>query len=111
VTFGSRARSYDLTVQISCECLHTEPFISQVRNGQIVAQLNATTGEAIGPPFRTTGTVDGLFDFLAQSAYDNPVRMDVEYDAILGYPKRASVDRWAQMVDDEYFVTAVLTRK
>ena len=103
--------SYDLTVQISCECLNTQPFISQVRNGQIVAQSYVATGQPIGPPFRTTGTVDGLFDFLAESAYADPSQMDVVYDLALGYPKRGSVDRFAQYVDDEFTFTAALSWK
>jgi hypothetical protein len=103
--------SYDLTVQLTCECPSSAPFISQVRDGQIVAQMDATTGQPIGPPFRSTGTVDGLFDLLAESANANPDQMDVEYDFATGYPKRGSVDRSFQIADDEYWFTAVLRGK
>jgi hypothetical protein len=51
------------------------------------------------------GTIDLSFEFITSLLGEYPYAIDVEYDAVLGYPKRVMVD-FSKSTEDEvtYFI-------
>jgi hypothetical protein len=86
----------------SCECL--PEMVQRVRitvvNGEVTTVTSVPTGEPVTrPAFQIT--IDSLFAYLANTLQQDPYRMTIAYDAVLGYPTAVFVDYDRQMVDDE----------
>jgi hypothetical protein len=73
-----------------------------VREGQLSRSSLVDDGELIdisGMP-AVPGTIDLAFDFISTLLAEYPYEIDVEYDAVLGYPKRIMVD-FSDSTEDE----------
>jgi hypothetical protein len=85
----ARLRNYTFVGIRYCFCLTTgEPRLVRVRDGVVVAVTNRRTGASESTQFQAP--VDSLFALVRREARDLPSRLEVTYDARLGYPRRIS---------------------
>jgi hypothetical protein len=105
-----RARAitdYRIRVAVGCFCpWPSDPRVLEVRGGKAVALLD-TLGRPEGKlrePW-APNTVDGMFDFIEQSARSADV-LAVRYDPCLGYPTEIRGDQQLGQVDDWFWVKA-----
>jgi hypothetical protein len=109
---GARSRwarnaplQYSMTIRRGCEC-GTEavgPVIVTVVNGAISAHY-INTGSAVPKTFAPLfPDVEGLFNLIEAAQRQHYYKVDVEYDAELGFPKSISLDHDKQAIDDESF--------
>jgi len=101
---GAGLRSYRYRFQWICFC--TTEYVRlvdiTVSQGAIVSVVDATTGMRLSTQEAAQyRTIDGLFDFVRTSMDQNPARIDVAFDARLGFPSMAYVDYVAGMADEE----------
>jgi len=78
------------------------PLRVTVRGGQVSSSSLVDDGEMIdisGMP-AVPGTIELAFDFISTLHAEYPYEIDVEYDAVLGYPKRIMVD-FSDSTEDE----------
>jgi hypothetical protein len=92
---------YRYTFQRSCFCAPAslEPAVVTVRGGAVVAVDRVTDGAVLDPSFYYT--VEGLFGLLEEAIDGDAAELRVEYDAALGYPRSAFIDRSAMIADEE----------
>jgi hypothetical protein len=93
-----------MIVSRGCECPveSVGPATVTVENGAIsvhYTQSGASVPRAFIPAFPD---VEGLFDLIEDAQKQSYDKVDVEYDAELGYPTRISVDIDERAVDDEF---------
>ena len=102
-----RLMDYRIRVAVDCFCPWPHaPRLLEVRDGKAVALLD-TTGRregALREPWAPY-TVEGLFDFLEQSARSVDV-ISARYDSRLGYPVEIRGDHTLGRFDDWFSVTA-----
>ncbi len=85
----ARLSNYTFVGTVSCFCLSAgEPRFVSIRNGMVVTVTNRRTGESESTRFQRP--VDSLFALIRREARDLPSRLEVTYDARLGYPRRIS---------------------
>lgn len=90
---------YSLTQTLSCFCTpeYTMPHTYEVVNGEIITPIEENAPER--------HTVAEAFAMI-QEAIDNDVaRLDVTYDAELGYPTGIGIDRDLMIADEEQYYT------
>ncbi|TXH69779.1 MAG: hypothetical protein E6Q85_08310 [Thiothrix sp.] len=104
----SDAQSVSYTAQNSCFCPpdYTRPMNITEQNGKIIDATYADTGEAV-PSYIRDGllTMDERFEQLEQAYLSGADRIDVSYDARLGYPSSVYVDQSFMMADEELSYT------
>lgn len=103
--------SYSLTLFRGCECTPemTGPVVVMVRNGNIESRHYTATGASVPVPFAFSfPTVEGLFRIVEDAIALDPHRLEVHYDARLGYPASISVDFDRRIADDEFTYTATV---
>ncbi len=90
-----------------CECLPSEPrpFLVRVVAGRAVDARDAETGDPAPAGF-TLHTVPDLFAIVRDALDRNAAEFVVQYDPVLGYPTRISVDYERQVGDDEFTIRA-----
>ncbi len=85
----ARLTNYTFVGTVYCFCLSAgQPRLVSVRNGMVVTVTNRRTGESESTRFQLP--VDSLFALIRREARDLPSRLEVTYDAKLGYPRRIS---------------------
>lgn len=85
----SRPANYSFVGTVYCFCLSAgEPRLVSVRDGVVVTVINRRTGASESTRFQQP--VDSLFALIRREARDLPSRLEVTYDARLGYPRRIS---------------------
>ncbi len=98
------AHDYDVVQQVSCFCGFPTPdsVLVLVRQDTIASATDASTGQPIASMFAGFYyDVEELFD-LVQSAIDRDAsRLDVQYQAVLGYPTAIDIDFAPGIADDE----------
>ena len=96
--------SYSITLRRGCECLPETigPATVTVSNGAINVNYTVTGASVPKPYVNAFPDVEGLFDLIEAAQKNNYAKVDVEYDAELGYPKTISVDINKQTIDDEF---------
>lgn len=102
-------RSYDYTLDISCECLSavTSPVRLQVRAGVITSLSYVYSGEPVAEEYRRFfPTIDGLFGVLQDALEYGADSISVEYDSVLHFPRTVFIDYDRPSVDDEKWYTA-----
>jgi hypothetical protein len=78
------------------------PLRVTVRGGQVSSSSLVDDGDLIdisGMP-AVPGTIELAFDFISTLLAEYPYEVDVDYDAVLGYPKRIMVD-FSDSTEDE----------
>ena len=102
--------SYDLTVTRTCFCGEVEPIRSIVRDGVLISQVYASSGEPVPSP-RTYATVEGLFEAIETAMANEAEELVVQYSELTGLPERITIDFRASTADDEFFYTASIVAK
>lgn len=102
---GHAINRYQITVQQTCFCPADlrQPIRVSVSAGAIVKV------EGLEQPLQNRNllddqrlTIDGLFQFIGQSAAKDPHRLEVEYDARYGFPRHILYDGREMIADDEF---------
>ncbi len=105
--------SYSIVVFRSCECTQqmSGPTLVIVRNGNVESRQYVANGEPVPAAFvNGFPSVDGLFEIIERALRYPAHRLDVDYDATLGYPLRIAIDYDHPAVDDEVtYTTTELT--
>lgn len=99
--------NYRMTVDVQ-KTGHATPmgkFIIEVRDRKAVSIKLASdpTRDAMSERFSRYDTIDDIFDIIETAGVMRPDKMDIEYDAKLGYPKKLNLDPDASAMDDELF--------
>lgn len=99
--------NYRMTVDVQ-KTGHATPmgkFIIEVRDRKAVSIKMASdpTRDAMTERFSRYDTLDDIFEIIEVENLQVPDKMDVEYDAKLGYPKRLNLDPSTSAMDDELF--------
>jgi hypothetical protein len=105
---------YDLTQWRDCYCiLGGREVLLQVRASALSSGTLVEEGRDLSmTEMDWYCSVDSLFSFIEQARVAAPASLIVEYDALLGYPLRISVDYSTQIADDEItFRSAKLNRR
>ena len=96
-------KDYQYTFNWGCFCPpeHNKPVIILVRNGVLSGVKYADGSGAVDKAkYASYRTIEGLFEFLQDAINRKAYRIEVSYDANLGYPTLASID-YDQRVSDE----------
>lgn len=94
--------SYVYTLNRLCFCPYEGPVRVTVRNGVVESAQNVGTGEYLtSPALDWVPTIDEVFDALAYALKIPAAHFEAEYDPTYGFPVMASIDHWAEAVDDE----------
>jgi hypothetical protein len=95
---------YRYRLQVGCFCPPplTEPVIVEVRGGAPSRITNAQSGVELPlKDFERYAGVPSLFELIRAAQQNGADKLEVAYDAVLGYPTRISVDYVEQATDDE----------
>ena len=101
-------RDYQFEYTRMCFCaLGGERVRIEVRNDAVVAVTSVRTGQSLlNTPNGNWPTVDGLFDAVQRAIDTDAHKLDVDYDAQLGYPTKIDIDHIKNAIDDEVVHTA-----
>ncbi|RCJ19010.1 hypothetical protein A6S26_28020 [Nostoc sp. ATCC 43529] len=100
--------NYRYTLSNSCFCLPDArgPVIIEVRNGQTTSITSVETGQPVNPEFFDKyDTITKLFNLIQDAINRRAERLDVDYNARLGYPTQISIDYSFQIADEEIYLT------
>jgi hypothetical protein len=105
---SARITDYEFDFQRSCFCEPeaTQPVHIVVRQNAIVSVVRTSDGQPANGTFTVWPRVDELFLDVQQRLEQHIDRLDVTYDATLGYPRSIVADLVLMAVDDEYALTA-----
>ena len=93
-------KSYRFGIRLTCEC-SPKGMNFRVVGGQVQLPPGAdATSQRFCEGF---GTVERLFARIRRAIADGGYRIDVKYDAELGYPIWADLDPHREIIDDELF--------
>ena len=93
---------YEYTLEKYCFCSRATPLRVTVRNGVVErAQVIATGALLTGSELEGIPTIPGVFTALAYALDLPAASYSARFDARWGFPTEASIDHWAQAVDDE----------
>jgi hypothetical protein len=111
---NSALTSYTLTQSLNCFCTpdYTKPYTYQVKNGVIdLTTVQTTPSVSTTTDARPTfHTVVEAFDIIQDAIDGKAERIEVTYDATLGYPKSISIDRSKMIADEEQYFTFSLVK-
>ena len=99
--------SYTLSRVCFCPVEWIGPVTVTVRNGVVESVKYTQTGGDVTPLARGNfPAVEGLFAAIDSARANRVARLDVAYDATLGYPTRIDVDVNLKTADEEYTYVA-----
>ena len=100
----NKPKTYEFTLKIICFCAPappgSEPIVFRVNNGagSRVGSLRTRSPEDL----EKYGTVEKQFAFIRAALREQPYRVEIEYDPVLGYPRRVYIDPKPYTADEEY---------
>ena len=105
---ADKPRVYEFTIRLRCFCpvilLSQEPIVFRVEDGK----PSLVSGESVvTKAFRSPtgmdkwGTIERQFGYIREEIAKHDYRVDVDYDADLGYPRRIFTDPAQNTADDE----------
>ena len=97
---NAAVQDYTVVVQHLCFCGYVRPVRITVRSGAVVSSVDAQTGEPV-PSYATVRDVMALFTLIRKAIDDGADRLEVTYDAQLGYPTFINIDYHKNAADDE----------
>ena len=99
---------YEFDFQRNCFCLPeaTQRVHIVVRQDAIVSVVRTSDGQTASSSFTAWPRIDELFLDVQQRLEQHVDRLDVSYDATLGYPRSIVADIALMTADDEYSLTA-----
>lgn len=93
---------YVFTSRSSCECAFTAPFRIGVSNDSIKSIIEITNQNVMGDSVYTYfRTINKWYSWIANTLDANPYVLTVEYDSVLGYPRKIIYDGNSKIIDDE----------
>ena len=91
---------YEFTIEVICFCpLEKTPPAFRVTNG-VPARIG-TANPQTSTMYDYYDTIEELFAVVKRFTSSNGIRINVQYDAELGYPRSADLDQAENMADDE----------
>ena len=91
---------YEFTIEVICFCpIEKTPPTFRVTNG-VPARVGASDPKA-SSMYDYYDTIEELFVVVKRFTARNGIRINVKYDAELGYPRTADLDQAENMADDE----------
>lgn len=99
---------YRFTISTLCLCGNRAdpPITVEVRDGQPIAGVRATTGKRIDvTAFGNSATIEQLFTVVDEVIDQYPDELTVTYDPRFGYPASVGIDREKRAADDEVYYT------
>jgi hypothetical protein len=105
---SARISDYEFDFQRSCFCgpEATQPVHIVVRQNAIVSVVRTSDGQPASSNYTVWPRIDELFLDVQQRLEQHIDRLDVTYDATLGYPRSIIADIVLMSADDEYALTA-----
>ncbi len=97
--------SYSVSYERRCLCPNSGDFVAEVRDG-VVVSVEPAVGFGGGEELPFAFTVPELFATVQAAIDRGAAVVDVEYDVMLGYPTRITIDGDRAAEDDELLVTA-----
>ncbi len=95
--------SYDVFVGCFCPFEGIFPATIVVRDDTIASAITIHNNTPVpADQLEAVPTIPRLFDIL-EDAIEEADEIDIEYDTMVGYPVKASIDYYADAVDDEVF--------
>ncbi|HEV8486774.1 MAG TPA: DUF6174 domain-containing protein [Blastocatellia bacterium] len=97
-------KDYQFTFDWGCFCPpeHNKPVIISVRSGVLTSVKYADGSGAVDKTKYTRyRTIEGLFEFMQDAINRKAYKIEVSYDATLGYPTFASIDYNEKVSDEE----------
>ncbi|WP_455204031.1 DUF6174 domain-containing protein [Kaarinaea lacus] len=95
--------NYDFTLKQQCYCLDelTKPLRISVREGTIVAVKNIETAEVLPQKhWKDLYTVEAWFTVIENAIIKKAEKLEVHYDAKLGFPTTIDIDMHSRLADD-----------
>ena len=105
-----RPAEYAYTLRRSCFCGPevTRPVQITVRNGTVVELRYADTGVLVDQRWAPLfPSIDGLFAIIDDAIARRAERLDLEFDATLGYPVEIDIDYSTRIADEEITYTVM----
>lgn len=94
--------TYTYTYKRMCFCPPEEDIVVNVQYGNVVSAHYYPSDNPVMPErLDELMTVEDLFLVIQQAITDQVARLDVTYNAQLGYPERISIDVDERMADEE----------
>ncbi|NEO95359.1 MAG: hypothetical protein F6K56_36310 [Moorea sp. SIO3G5] len=100
--------NYRYRLQVSCYCIGdvTKPVFVEIRNGETSSIVATDSGKPVNRKyFDNYDSVSKLFDVVQKAIDQDYYKLDVTYDATLGYPTKIDMDFRAEIADDERTLT------
>jgi hypothetical protein len=107
---AARPAEYAYTLRRSCFCGPevTRPVQITVRNGTVVELRYADTGVLVDPRWAPLfPSIDGLFAIIDDAIARRAERLDLEFEATLGYPLEIDIDYSTRIADEEITYTVM----
>jgi hypothetical protein len=106
----NQPKTYEFTLRIICLCPPAPPSSEPiVPPGPIVFRISNRTGSPVGSyrnlspqDVEKYSTVERQFALIRATLREQPYRAEIEYDPVLGYPRRAYIDPNQVTLDEEY---------
>jgi Family of unknown function (DUF6174) len=105
---GNKPATYEFTLKILCFCAPAppgfEPIVFRVNNGVGALLTGSRMASVLGisSSDEKYSTVEKQFAFIRASLSERPYRVEIEYDSVLGYPRRVYIDPEQITHDEEY---------
>ena len=104
---AAKVNNYSYVMQQHCFCPseYRQPMRVLVKNGNVVSATvisdEEVDKEVSSQVLQSLYTIQGWFGVIEDASDQNAARIDVVYDAELGFPKKIEIDMRERMVDDE----------
>jgi hypothetical protein len=93
---------YVFTSKSSCGCPFTTPVRIGVGKESIDSIVEISTQKVLGKSeYANYRTIDQWYSWIASRLNESPDVLTVEYDSLVGYPRKIVYDGKTQIVDDE----------
>ena len=99
---ANKPAAYEFTIEVICFCpppLGQNPQVFRVTNG-VPARVGASDPQ-VARAYDNFDTIEELFAVIKRFTSGYGIRINVKYDAELGFPVAADLDQAENMADDE----------
>jgi hypothetical protein len=101
---GAAITDYGMRFQrrcLNCATVFLVPVHITVSDGAINEVTDVDTGQPAAPEVvATLRTIDELFAFIQTAIDQNAVEIDINYEHVLGYPMRVTIDLSRSLIND-----------
>jgi len=106
-------KNYSIEQKRICFCPPPHGFVRlTIKDDKIVGGVDLTTGQVLSKEqWQYFQTIDELFAWIATARAMNPARLEVEYDAVYGYPRKIEFDYGENIADDELWIEMQALKK